>query len=44
MATLYSAPVIKSEISGGKLQISGTFTEEEARELATKINEAIGNR
>jgi preprotein translocase subunit SecD len=41
---VYSAPVIRSEISGGKLQISGTFTEEEARELATKINDAIGNR
>jgi len=41
---LYSAPVIKSEISGGKLQISGPFTAEEARELATKINDAISNR
>jgi preprotein translocase subunit SecD len=41
---LYSAPVIKSEISGGKLQISGSFTEAEARDLATKINDAISNR
>jgi len=40
---LQSAPVIKSEISGGKLQISGSFTEDEARELATKINEGISN-
>jgi len=41
---LYSAPVIRSEISGGKAQITGSFTEEEARELAAKINEAaVGN-
>jgi preprotein translocase subunit SecD len=40
---LQSAPVIKSEISGGKLQISGSFTEDEARELAAKINEGISN-
>jgi len=39
---LYSAPVIRSEISGGKAQISGSFSEDEARELASKINEAIG--
>ena len=38
---LYSAPVIKSEISGGKAQISGSFTEEEASELAKSLNEAI---
>jgi RNA polymerase sigma factor (sigma-70 family) len=39
---LYSAPVIRSEISGGKAQITGVFTEEEARALAAKINEAAG--
>jgi RNA polymerase sigma factor (sigma-70 family) len=38
---LYSAPVIRSEISGGKAQIAGSFTEEEARQLAAKINGAI---
>jgi preprotein translocase subunit SecD len=38
---LYSAPVIKTEISGGKAQITGSFTEQEARELAAKINDAI---
>ena len=39
---LYSAPVIRSEISGGKAQITGHFTEEEAKALAAKINEAVG--
>jgi RNA polymerase sigma factor (sigma-70 family) len=41
---LYSAPVIRSEISDGKAQITGSFTEEEARELAAKINDAIGGK
>jgi preprotein translocase subunit SecD len=41
---LYSAPVIRSEISEGKAQITGSFTEEEARELAAKINNAIGSQ
>ena len=40
---LYAAPWIMSEIPGGKLQISGSFTEKEASELASKINEAIGS-
>jgi hypothetical protein len=38
---VYAAPVIRSEISSGKAQITGNFTEEEARELVVKINEAI---
>jgi preprotein translocase subunit SecD len=38
---LYAAPVIRSEISGGKTQITGSFSEDEAAELAAKINEAI---
>ena len=37
---LYSAPVIRSEISGGQAQVTGSFTEEEAKELVAKINEA----
>jgi preprotein translocase subunit SecD len=41
---LYSAPVIRSEITGGKAQISGAFTEEEAQELAARINEMIGSK
>jgi preprotein translocase subunit SecD len=41
---LYLAPVIRSEISDGKVQITGHFTEEEASELAAKINEAIGGQ
>jgi preprotein translocase subunit SecD len=41
---LYMAPVIRSEITGGKVQITGHFTEEEASELAAKINGAIGNQ
>jgi RNA polymerase sigma factor (sigma-70 family) len=38
---LYSAPVIRSEISGGRAQITGNFTETEAKELAARINDAI---
>jgi RNA polymerase sigma factor (sigma-70 family) len=38
---LYAAPVIRSEISSGKAQITGNFTEEEAAQLAAKINEAV---
>ena len=38
---LYGAPVIRSEITDGKTQITGNFTEEEARQIAAKINEAI---
>ncbi len=38
---VYSAPVIRSEISGGKATITGNFTEEEAKELAARISEAI---
>jgi preprotein translocase subunit SecD len=41
---LFSAPVIRSEISEGKAQITGSFTEEEARELAAKINDAISGK
>lgn len=40
----YSAPVIRSEINGGKAQITGSFSEQEAAELAAKINEAVGAR
>ena len=36
-----SAPVIRSEITGGKGQISGNFTKEQARELSNKINRAL---
>jgi preprotein translocase subunit SecD len=32
--TVYSAPVIREKISGGKAQISGRFTAEDARDLA----------
>jgi hypothetical protein len=41
---VFSAPMIRSEITGGKAQITGNFTEEEATELAAKINDAIGNQ
>lgn len=41
---LYSAPVIREEISEGKAQITGSFTEEEASELAVKINDAISGK
>jgi beta-lactamase regulating signal transducer with metallopeptidase domain len=39
---LWSAPVMRSEIDGGKLQVTGNFTEDEARTLAIKINQAVG--
>lgn len=32
--TIYSAPVIREKITGGKAQISGSFTTEDARDLA----------
>ena len=35
---LISAPVVREEISGGKAQITGNFTVEEARELARNLN------
>jgi preprotein translocase subunit SecD len=38
---LYAAPIIRSEITDGKAQITGNFTEEEAQQLAARINEAI---
>jgi len=36
-----SAPVINSEITGGKVQISGRFSEPEAKKLAAEISAAI---
>lgn len=36
--TLYSAPSIRSAITGGKAQISGSFSRAEAQELAKKLN------
>jgi preprotein translocase subunit SecD len=38
---LYSAPVIRSEISGGRAVVTGAFTQQEARELVSKISQAI---
>jgi len=38
---IVSAPVIRSEISGGKGIISGNFTHSEAVELSNKINQAL---
>jgi RNA polymerase sigma factor (sigma-70 family) len=40
----YLAPTVKSEITGGKIQLTGTFTEQQARELTAKINDAIGHQ
>ena len=36
-----SAPVIRSEISGGKAVIAGDFTMDQAQELAAKINNSV---
>ena len=38
---LQSAPVIKSPMFGGSLQITGNFTEAEAVQLVQKINQSI---
>lgn len=38
---LYSAPVIRSQIAGGKTRITGNFSEDEAKDLTSRINEAI---
>lgn len=35
---LISAPVVEDKIAGGKAQISGTFTVDEAKELARNLN------
>jgi preprotein translocase subunit SecD len=41
---LYSAPLIRSEITNGKAQINGSFSVEEAGELAAKINAALASQ
>ena len=38
---LNSAPIVRSEIPGGKVTISGRFTPEEATNLVTKINQSV---
>jgi RNA polymerase sigma factor, sigma-70 family len=38
---LYSAPTIRSEIRDGKAQITGNFSEQEANDLAAKINQSV---
>lgn len=39
---LCTAPVIRTEITGGRGVIDGSFTAEEAQALAAKINEVVG--
>ena len=39
---LWMAPVVQSEITEGKVQISGSFSESEAQALTAKISDAIG--
>jgi len=41
---LYSAPSIRTEIPGGRAEISGSFSEPEAKELAAKINGSVTGR
>ena len=36
-----AAPVVRTEISGGAALISGSFSEQEAKDLAAKINKAV---
>ncbi|WP_395751470.1 protein kinase domain-containing protein [Prosthecobacter sp.] len=38
---LYAAPMIQAPIMGGKVEISGSFSEQEARALADKIRAAL---
>ena len=38
---VYSAPTIRSEISEGRAQITGNFSEAEAKALAEKITGAV---
>lgn len=39
--SLYSAPVVQEEITGGNATITGTFTESEALELASMVNSPL---
>lgn len=41
---LCEAPVIQSEISGGKIQITGSFTKQEVKDLAKKISDASAKK
>lgn len=41
---VYSAPKVISPITGGKTQISGTFTYEEAHELCERLNSFSSNK
>jgi preprotein translocase subunit SecD len=38
---VYSAPVIRTEIPGGKAELSGHFSQREAEDLSKKINRAL---
>jgi len=37
---IYEVPVIQSEISGGKAQITGSFSKKEGKDLANRISDA----
>jgi beta-lactamase regulating signal transducer with metallopeptidase domain len=39
---LWMAPVVQTPITGGKAQITGSFSDDEGKELVAKINEAVG--
>lgn len=41
---LYCAPEIATEIPGGKAEISGQFSEQEANDLAAKLTKAMQKR
>jgi preprotein translocase subunit SecD len=41
---LYCAPMIRSEIPGGKAEITGSFSKQEAKDLAAKISQVIPKR
>lgn len=41
---IYQAPMIQHEISGGKAEIVGSFSKEEAKDLVKKLNEAAKHK
>jgi preprotein translocase subunit SecD len=41
---VYSAPIIRSEVAGGIAKIAGSFSKQEAEQLASKVRESLAKR